>query len=242
MRVFLAGAAGAVGRRLVPLLIADGHCVTGSTRLPARARDLAALGVEPAIMNVFDDAAVVEAVRRARPEVVIHQLTDLPPNLDPAKMPSAIGRNARIRDEGTRNLVAAAALAGARRLVAQSIAWAYAVGPQPHAEEDDLDLGAEGDRAISIKGVASLEGHVTSAPALDGVILRYGQLYGPGTGFDAPSGLAPVHVDAAAHAARLALDRGPGGIYNIAEERGLVSAQKARTLLGWDAGFRSQER
>ena len=106
--------------------------------------------------------------------------------LEPGRMAEAIARNAHIRDEGTRNLLTAAAAAGARRVVAQSIAWAYAPGPEPHRESDPLDLGAVGSRAVSVRGIAALEYWILNSPPLAGVVLRYGQFYGPGTGVDAP--------------------------------------------------------
>src|SRR5215470_12674747 len=120
MRIFLAGATGAVGKRLVPLLRKAGHHVVGTTRSSAKGDALRAAGVE-AVVVVFDAPALARAVAAARPEVVIHQLTDLPPALDPGRMAEAGPRNARVRSEGTENLVRAALASGARRLVAQSI-------------------------------------------------------------------------------------------------------------------------
>ena len=237
-RIFLAGAAGAVGRRLVPLLTGAGYHVFGTTRSEVRAEELARAGIEPVVVDVFDRTALSRALLAARPEVVIHQLTDLPPALDPAQMEAAVARNARIRDEGTRNLVDAAVAAGAGRLVAQSIAWAYAPGPEPHDEGDPLDFGAEGSRSASVRGVAALENWVLNAPSLAGVVLRYGQLYGPGTGFDAPRGSAPLHVDAAAHAALRAVEQGAPGVYNVAEPDTYVSSEKARRELCWAPEFR----
>jgi nucleoside-diphosphate-sugar epimerase len=236
-RIFLAGASGAIGRRLVPQLLDAGHAVTGMTRQALKADELRALGAEPVIVDVFDAVALSRAVRAASPDIVIHQLTDLPAGLDPARMGEAIVRNARIRAEGTRNLVAAAGAAGVRRLIAQSIAWAYAPGAQPYSESDPLDADADGNRGISVGGVIALEKAVLSAP-LAGIVLRYGQLYGPGTGAEAPTGVSPVHVDAAGHAALLALDRGTPGIFNVAEPNQAVSTQKAVEELGWRADFR----
>ncbi|HEY4193469.1 MAG TPA: NAD(P)-dependent oxidoreductase, partial [Mesorhizobium sp.] len=215
MRIFLAGASGVVGRRLVPLLLARGHLVWGTTRSEAKAAQLGDLGAIPVMVDVFDRQKLIEAVVTAAPQVVVHQLTDLPENLDPSKMQAAIAGNARIRDEGTRNLVEAARQAGVSRVVAQSIAWAYAAGPLPHGEDDRLDAKAEGARGITMGGVIALERQVLGAAGIEGVVLRYGQFYGPGTGVDTPAGTSPVHVDAAAHAALLAVDRGRAGIYNI---------------------------
>ena len=238
MRIFLAGASGAIGRRLTLFLLVAGHQVTGTTRSADKAAALKARGVEPVVVDAFDAAAVRAAVVGARPDVVIHQLTDLPQVLDPAGLGDALVRNARLRIEGTANLVAAARAAGSRRLIAQSIAFAYANGPEPHAETDALAVG-EGDApsAVSVRGVRALEEAVMNAPGIDGVVLRYGRLYGPGT-WNTPSARAPLHVDAAAQAARLAVTRGAPGIYNIAEDDGAVSVEKARSELGFDPAFR----
>jgi nucleoside-diphosphate-sugar epimerase len=235
--LFLAGATGAIGRRVAPLFLAAGWRVVGTTRSPQKARMLRELGAEPVVVDVFDAAALRDALAAARPEVVVHQLTDLPPGLDPARMADAAQRNARIRDDGTRNLVAAALAAGVRRMLAQSIGWAYAEGPLPHAEDDPLDTDYDGPRAVTLRGVASLEHQVLEAP-LDAIVLRYGRLYGPGTGFDAAAGAAPIHIDAAAHATALAVAHGTPGIYNIAEDDGTLACDKAKRELGWSAAWR----
>lgn len=228
-RVFLAGAGGAVGRPLCRLLRADGFHVVGTTRLAAKAGDLAALGIEPVVVDVLDAAALRGAVVRAKPDIVIHQLTDLPPGLDPARMAAARVRNARLREEGTANLAAAALAAGATRMIAQSIAFAYAEGPLPYAEDAPRDP--------AMPSVVSLEQQVLALP-FDGLVLRYGYFYGPGTGFDAPPRDGAVHVDAAADAARRAITRGAPGIYNIAEGEATFDSAKARRELGWSADFR----
>ncbi len=235
--VFLAGAAGAVGSALVPLLVEAGYTVYGSTRRPERAASIERAGATPVIVDVFDARALNDALQRIAPASVIHQLTDLPPALDPARMPQAIIGNARIRDEGTRNLLAAALAAGSTRFIAQSIAWAYREGPQPYDETDPLDTGAEGNRLVTVRGVASLETQVLNAPLI-GTVLRYGQLYGPDTGTDAPGGASPLHVAAAAHAALLALHRSQGGAFNIAEDNTVVSTAKAKRELGWSPHWR----
>lgn len=235
--LFLAGATGAIGRRVAPLFVAAGWRVVGTTRSSDKAPMLRELGVEPVVVDVFDAAALRAALEAVRPQVVMHQLTDLPPGLDPARMAEASQRNARIRDEGTRNLVAAAVAADVRRIVAQSIGFAYADGPLPHGEDDPLDSNFDGPRGVSLRGVASLERQVLQAP-LEAVVLRYGRLYGPGTGFDAAAGAAPVHVDAAARAAELAVLRGKTGIYNIAEDDGTLACDKAKRELGWSADWR----
>ena len=237
-KIFLAGASGVIGRRLAPLLVNAGYEVFGTTRSDAKAAELEEAGVKPIVVDVFDGPALSLVMATVQPDIVIHQLTDLSVGLDPKLIAEAIGRNARIRSEGTKNLVAAAAVAGSGRLIAQSIAWAYAPGPQPYLESAPLDLSAEGTRAISVQGVATLERLTVASPPLAGVVLRYGQLYGPATGSDEPKGPAPVHVDAAAHAALLAIKRGTPGLFNIADDSGFVSIEKARRELGWDPGYR----
>jgi nucleoside-diphosphate-sugar epimerase len=239
MRVFLAGAAGAIGRRLVPLLLRAGHEVTGTTRSAATASELARAGVVPAVLDVFDAPALMAAVRAAKPAVVIHQLTDLPRQFDEARIAASYPKNARIRIEGTRNLIAAAQAAAVRRFIVQSIAFAYAPGGEPHPETDPLNL-ADPARTVTVKGAADMEQQVLSASGLDAIVLRYGLLYGPGTWREASSGQKPaLHVDAAAHAALLAITRGAAGVYNIADDDGVVSIAKARAELGFDPRFRA---
>src|SRR5262245_21859619 len=152
MRIFLAGATGAIGRRLVPLLVRNLHEVTGATRDAAKVHALAAAGAEPVVVDVFDADRLTAAVVAARPDVVIHQLTDLPQVLDPATMPAALARNARLRVEGTANLVQAALAAKAKRLIAQSISFAYAGETEPHAEADPLKSGnASSDAVVTLE-------------------------------------------------------------------------------------------
>jgi nucleoside-diphosphate-sugar epimerase len=237
-RIFLAGAAGVIGRRLLPLLRGAGHSVWGTTRSPERMEFARGLGAHPVVVDVFDAEALARAVLEAKPEIVIHQLTDLAEVRDPAKRPAALARNARIRDEGTRNLVAAARQAGARRLIAQSIAWVYAPGAKPYREDHPLDLNADGPQGVSVCGVASLERQVLGAPPMEGVVLRYGRVYGPGSGVGAPPPWPAVHVDAAAYAALRAVDHGEPGPFNIAEPSDEVSTEKATAELGWRADFR----
>lgn len=229
--IFVAGASGAIGRRLCRMLVEEGWPVVGTTRFQEKVPLLRELGVEPAVVDVYEVTRLHDVVVDAQPEVVIHQLTDLPPGLDPARMGEALVRNARLRDEGTRNLIAAATAAGATRLIAQSICFAYAPGPLPYREDDPLNLDdpAFGETA---RGVASLERQVIDGPFV-GIVLRYGKLYGPGTGFDSPPPGGPLHVDAAADAARRAITRGRAGVYNIAEDDGTVAIDKAAAELGW---------
>ncbi len=235
MKIFLAGASGVIGRKLVPLLRASGHTVVGTTRDKVGA--VAALGAEPVVVDAFDAAALRRAVQAAAPQVVIHQLTDLPAAPGTQGYEAGLERNARLRIDGTRNLVDAAKAAGVRRLVAQSIAFVYAPKDGPRVESDPLDVAATGARKRTVEGVAALENVTLEMP--EGIVLRYGLLYGPGTWFERERRGAPaLYVDAAAQAAVLALTKGSRGIYNIAEDDGAVSSEKAKRELGFDAGFR----
>jgi nucleoside-diphosphate-sugar epimerase len=237
MNVFLAGASGVIGRRLVPMLREAGHSITGTTRSPAKAEALRLVGAEPVVVDVFDADALARAVARAAPRVVIHQLTDLPAAPGTPGYEAGLERNAKLRIEGTANLVAAARAAGVARLIAQSIAFVYAPGEGARRESDPLDVDADGQRKRTVAAVAALEQATLSMP--EGIVLRYGFLYGPGTWFgDAPRAKPALHVDAAAHAALLAIIKGAHGIYNIAEDDGAVSVEKARRELGFDAGWR----
>ena len=238
MKVFFAGASGAIGQRLLPMLLERGYQVLAISRSAQRAAALEAAGARAMVLDVYDAPALHAAMLEFQPRWVIHQLTDLPAGLDPALMPAAQPRNARVRREGTANLVAAARAAGVERMVAQSIAWAYAPGELPLHEEQPLDLDAAGPRAISVGGVAALEEAVLGARPMEGIVLRYGRLYGPGTGTDAADPALSVHVDDAARAALLALEWGAHGAYNIAEQDIAVSSARARHRLGWQPGFR----
>ena len=239
MNIFLAGATGVIGRRLVPLLRDAGHTVTGTSRSQEKASAIEVLGARGVVVDVYDARALIDAMSAAHPDVVIHQMTDLPRSLDGGR-PAEFEANARLRIEGTRNLMAAASVIGVSRVVAQSIAFAYAPGPGPRVETNPLDV--EGSRAATVGAVVSLEDQVLNAPGIDGVVLRYSRLYGRGTWYAAPGGPGSLHVDAAAHAALLAVAKGRG-IYNIAEDdaggvSGAVSSEKAKRELGFDAGFR----
>lgn len=194
MRVFLAGASGAIGRQLVPLLVAAGHEVAGMTRSPGKAEMLRELGAEPVVVDVYEQEALTETVVAFEPDLVMHQLTDLPP--DPAEIPAKGSANARVRTEGTRNLLAAAQAAGAPRFLAQSIAWR--LPGDAHASVD------EHERMVLDAG---------------GVVVRYGRFYGPCT-YHPDAGDLPeppaVHVAEAARRTVELLDA-DSGVVTIAD-------------------------
>jgi nucleoside-diphosphate-sugar epimerase len=236
VKIFFAGASGAIGRRLTPLLREAGHDVTGMTRTSEGARELEAAGIHAVVVDVFDAGVLRRAMVDANPEIVIHQLTDLPRVLDEAQLVASYPRNARIRIEGTRNLIAAAKAASARRFIVQSIAFGYAPGIEPHTETDPFNL-TDGSRVVTVRAAMSMEEQVL-ASGIEAIVLRYGLFYGPGTWSDGPIRKPPLHVDAAAQAALLAVTRGKTGVYNIADEEGTVSIDKARKELGFDPAFR----
>jgi nucleoside-diphosphate-sugar epimerase len=229
LRVFVAGASGAIGTALVPLLVRAGHEVTGTTRRPHRAERLRGLGALPVVVDALDRAALVAAVMQRRPDVVIHQLTDLASIVPGGPFPhEVLEANARVRIEGTANLVAAAIEAGARRLIAQSIAWL----PGPADEPLPLLPGA----GVTERGVHALETQVVGDARFDGIVLRYGRLYGPLTWTLEPPVPPTVSVGAAARAAALAVTAGAPGVYNIVDDGGPVSNERARRALGWEPG------
>ena len=237
MKIFLAGAGGVIGQRLTPLLRKAGHSVAGTTRSPQKADALRTLGAEPVVVDVFDADALARAIMAAAPQVIIHQLTDLPYAPNTPQYEEGLERNARLRIDGTRNLVAAAKAAGVKRMIAQSIAFIYAKGEGARSEADSLDLAATGARKRTVDGVVALEQATLSLP--EGIVLRYGYLYGPGTWFENEVRAAPaLHVDAAAQAAVLAVSKGKPGIYNIAQDDGAISSEKAKRDFGFDAWFR----
>ncbi|MFN8379644.1 MAG: NAD(P)-dependent oxidoreductase [Anaerolineae bacterium] len=222
MRIFFAGATGAVGRLLLPKLLEAGHSVVAITRSSERAAQLRAAGAEPAVVDVLDAAAVLAAVEQARPTLIMHQLTDLSAR--------DFAANSHLRVEGTRNLVDAALAVGAQRMVAQSLYSVYGPGDSPAREDEPLDMQTP-SRGQLIAGVQSLEQAVARMPV--GVALRYGYFYGPGTWY-ARDGLTTeqirrgeitatdaevsfVHVADAAEAAFQALNW-PAGVVNVADD------------------------
>jgi len=235
MKIFLAGAGGAIGRRLTPLLRAAGHDMIGTTRSAEKADAIHALGAKPVVVDVFDADALARAVKAAAPQAVIHQLTDLAFAPGTPQYQEGLARNALLRIEGTRKLVAAARAANVTRMVAQSIAF-FIYAPADGARVESDPLSTDAAFAGTIEGVVSLEQGVLSLP--EGVVLRYGFFYGPGTWSPEMPRKPAIHIDAAAQATVLALDKAKHGIYNVAEDDQGLSSEKAKREFGFDAGFR----
>ena len=231
----MAGASGVIGRTLVGMLVRDGHEVVGTTRKPDRTESLRQLGATPVICDVLDRDAVTAAVADAAPEAVIHELTDLPPRLEPRKYKHQLAGTNRVRRDGTRNLIAAAQAVGVQRLLAQSIAFAYApTGDWIKDESAPLALEAAAPMDAAITAIADLERHVLDA---GGIVLRYGFFYGPGTQFASDGFYAElarkrrfpvigngegrwsfIHVQDAASATVAGLKNGSPGVYNIVDD------------------------
>ena len=236
MKVFVAGATGVIGRPLVRQLVAAGHEVTGMSRREERAAKVRAAGAEGVVCDVFDAEALKAAVVTAAPEGVVHALTALPPKFNPRQ--NYLQPTNRLRTEGTRNLIAAAQAAGARRLVAESVCFFYR--PEGEWAKDEgapLYEEAPGHFREAAAAMVDLERQVTGAEDLEGLVLRCGWLYGPGTYFAADGSSAeevrrrryPVvgagtgtfsflHVDDCAAAFAAALERGAPGVYNLADD------------------------
>jgi nucleoside-diphosphate-sugar epimerase len=250
MRIFVAGATGAVGQRLVPMLVARGHEVAGTTRTPQKQDLLRELGAQPMVVDALDAGATRAAVARFAPEVVIHQLTAVTANSNPRRFDDWFAPTNRLRTAGTDNLVAAARAAGVRRLVAQSFGgWPYArTGGPVKTESDPLDPTPAGNARQTLAAIRHLEEAVLAPSEVEGVVLRYGLLYGPGNGIGRGGEMVtmiekrrfPVvgagtgvwsflHIDDAAGAAVAAAERGPAGVYNIADDE----PAQVRTWLPW---------
>ncbi len=236
--VFVAGATGVIGRRLCKMLVNDNYIVYGTSRDKEKVKILEVIGVKPVIIDVFNKEELEKVLMNIKPSIVFHQLTDLPAGLDPEKMEDALVRNAKLREEGTKNLVDASVKAGARMMIAQSIAFVYEPAPLPHTEESTLLNFDDPIYGLTSRAIASLEKQVTNAPFI-GVVLRNGLLYGEGTGFDAPVDFVPpLHVDAAAHAAFLAINSKESVIYNVSDDDKRLSTKKIKSALGWSQDYR----
>jgi nucleoside-diphosphate-sugar epimerase len=237
VRVFVAGATGAIGRPLLPRLVAAGHEVTGMTRSEERAAGVRGAGARAVVCDVFDADELRRAIADARPEALVHQLTALPDRID-YRDPTVYEPTNRVRTEGTRILLDAARAAGTRRMVVQSIAFIYeSAGEWVKSEEDAVMEDAPGSFGTAVRAVREMERMVLEAQELEGLVLRYGFFYGPGTAYAADGGLAEdvrrrrmpivgrgegvfslVHVEDAADATVAAVERGPPGVYNVVDD------------------------
>jgi nucleoside-diphosphate-sugar epimerase len=239
MRIFVAGASGAIGRHLLPMLLERGHEVVGLTRSERSAALVRSLGAEPVVADALDGEAVRRAVRRARPEVVVHELTALSGSLDLRRFERAFEQTNRLRTEGTDHLLAAAREVGVRRFVAQSFAgWPFAREGGP-VKAEDAPLDPDPPKAVrsTIEAILYLERAVAGATDLEGLALRYGGFYGPGTSLAEGGehveairrGRFPivgsgtgiwsfVHIEDAAAATAIAVERGPAGVYHVVDD------------------------
>ncbi len=252
MKVFIAGGTGAIGRPLIAELLARGHDLVALTRSTEKAQALMERGIEPAIADVFDADAIGAVVRRTRPEVVIEQLTALPRSYTRESMTAASALNTRLRLEGGANVLAAAQVAGVRRYLRQSIAFWAAPGPGLADEETPLALDASPAVAADARVVQEIERRLLGTANIEGVALRYGFFYGPGTWFNPDGDVAgqvrrqefPVigngegvwswlHIEDAAIATVGAAERGNPGVYLIANDQPLAVRQWLPAFANW---------
>jgi nucleoside-diphosphate-sugar epimerase len=238
MKVFVAGASGAIGRPAVRQLVAAGHEVTGMTRREERAAEIRQAGANAVVCDAFDATGLEAAVREATPEAVVHLLTAIPARMNFRAKESPLAATNRLRSEGTRNLLAAAKAAGARRLVAESVAFLYA--PTGGAiKDEDAPLFADAPRPFddTVAALEDLERQATGSEQIEGLVLRFGQLYGPGTYFgeggsqseevlkrrlpivgEGGAVFSFIHVEDAASATLAAVERGAPGTYNVVDD------------------------
>jgi 2-alkyl-3-oxoalkanoate reductase len=241
MKVFVAGATGALGRPLVRQLVEHGHEVTGMTRSESKTDLLRELGAEPAVADALDPDAVARAVAEAEPDVIVHQMTAIEASFNPRRMEQAFEATNRLRIEGTDHLLAAGRAVGVKRFVAQSFApWPYArTGGMVKSEDDPLDSTPPAEVRTTLDAIKYLEDAVTGADWTQGIALRYGGFYGPGTsiGLDPPGAQIEmiqkrkfplagkgtgvwsfIHIEDAASATVEAVEHGTRGIYNVVDD------------------------
>lgn len=238
MKIFLAGATGAIGKRLLPMLVASGHEVTGTTRTAAKARSIRSIGAKPEIVDVLNKRQVIEAVERTKPDVIIHEVTAIPQSLDLKHFDESFALTNMLRTEGTDHLLVAARQTGCRRFIAQSYAgWTYArTGSWVKREEDPLISEPEESVRDTFQAILHVESAVLNEPRIEGFVLRYGAFYGPGTSLghrgsvlqDVAKRRVPIvgkgtgywsflHVDDAASATVAAVVATSPGLYNICD-------------------------
>ena len=253
MKVFVAGATGAIGQQLVPQLVRAGHEVTGMTRSASKQQLLRDLGAEPVVADALDADQVAEAVGRAQPDVIVHQLTSIGP-LDLRHFDQAFAMTNRLRREGTDHLLSAGQAVGVQRFVAQSFFAAYErVGGPVKSEEDTFGVGAAKEMRQTVAAIKHVEDAVLAATWTEGIVLRYGGFYGPATSLG-PEGEQTeavrqrkfpvvgnggavwsfIHIADAAEATVAAIDHGRRGVYNVVDDEPAKVAEwlpvLARTL------------
>jgi nucleoside-diphosphate-sugar epimerase len=239
LRIFLAGASGAIGRRLTPLLIACGHEVIGATRTETKMESLRQAGAEPILLDALDRDAVLKSVLSARPDVIVHQMTSLTRFRNLRNIDGELATTNRLRIEGTGNLIAAAAAAGVKRVVTQSFTgWPNErTGGRVKNEEDSLDPDPPRRMRRSLEAIQHLERVTLNTPGIAGVVLRYGGFYGPGTSVAADGDIVKavrqrkfpvigngqgvwswIHIDDAARATQFAIESDLFGVFNIVDD------------------------
>jgi nucleoside-diphosphate-sugar epimerase len=240
MKVFVAGATGAIGKQLVPALVANGHNVVGMTRTEAKCDQLRSAGARPVVADALDADAVKRAVGEAEPDVIVHELTAIPPAPNMRKFDREFALTNRLRTEGTDHLLSAGQAVGVERFVAQSNGALYArTGGPIKAEDAPLDDDPPPSMREGIAAIHHLEAAVTSAHWTEGVVLRYGAFYGPGTSvaLDPPGVVIElirkrqfpivgkgtgiwsyIHIEDAATATLAAVEGGPAGTYNVVDD------------------------
>jgi nucleoside-diphosphate-sugar epimerase len=240
MKLFVAGATGALGRQLVPQLVERGHEVVGMTRSPDKAALIEEQGATAAIADGLDPEAVAQAVAAAEPEVIVHEMTALSGSLDLRHIDRTFARTNRLRTQGTDHLLSAGRAVGIRRFVVQSFAgWPFArIGGPVKTEEDPLDPSPPKEIRATLDAIRHLEAAVAGADWTEGVVLRYGGFYGPGTSLDPPDGeqvemirkrkfplvgdsggiWSLVHIADAASATVAAVEHGDRGIYHVVDD------------------------
>ncbi|MCW5968779.1 MAG: NAD(P)-dependent oxidoreductase [Blastocatellales bacterium] len=252
MKIFIAGGTGAIGRPLIAELLAKGHAIAALTRSPEKAQALVEQGVEPAVADVFDSEAVKAVVRRAQPEVVIEQLTALPRTYTRESLSAAAAFNDRLRFEGGANVLAAAQAAGVRRYLRQSIAFWAVPGRGLADEATPLAFDASPYVAADARLITELERRLQEHPIMEGIALRYGFFYGPGTWFNPDGDVArqvrqqqfPIvgngegvwswlHIQDAAIATAQAAAQGKPGIYLIANDQPLAVREWLPAFARW---------
>jgi 2-alkyl-3-oxoalkanoate reductase len=239
MRILVAGASGAMGRALIPLLVRAGHDVVGMVQQPRSVEVVHALGAEPRSADALDAASVLSCFRETKPQMVIHQLTAIPPAVDMRRFDRDFALTNLLRTEGTRHLLAAAVDVGATHFIAQSFAgWTYGrKGGALKTEEDTFDPDPPKRLRTTLDALRSLERAVLSESRVTGTVLRYGAFYGPHTSIAKDGSIVQavrrgklplvgegegiwsfVHIEDAASATAAAVESGRGGVYNVVDD------------------------